>query len=168
MVTYQFEIDDEAWRRWKDTVPRSKNLDERLRELVILDAKGRVDGDVDATVADPSDTDPSPTAKPQNDPRVSPEPDVDRDELRDELSGSGERLEARVDAIVEMYALLRREGGATKGDLLEAVDSDAVGYSGPGSVWANMVKGKDTLRALPGVEPPPSGLSEWRYVEVVE
>jgi len=43
MVTYQFEIDDETWGEWKDTVPRSKSLDTRLVELIEADAEGRVD-----------------------------------------------------------------------------------------------------------------------------
>lgn len=34
MVQYNFEVDDDLWGDWKDTVPRSKNLDERIRELI--------------------------------------------------------------------------------------------------------------------------------------
>ena len=90
--------------------------------------------------------------------------DVDRDRLRDALPGSGERLEARVAAILAMYEYLREHGTAEKADLLELVDADATGYASPDSVWANMVKGKETLRALPGVETPPPGRTEWRYV----
>jgi len=43
MVTYQFEIDDETWSEWKDTVPRSKSLDTRLVELIEADTDGRVE-----------------------------------------------------------------------------------------------------------------------------
>jgi len=43
MVKYQFEISDDEWERWKRTVPRSKSLDERIRELIEADAEGRVD-----------------------------------------------------------------------------------------------------------------------------
>jgi hypothetical protein len=39
----------------------------------------------------------------------------------------------------------------------------AVGYASPDSVWANIVKGKDTLRALPGVETPSTRRTEWRH-----
>jgi hypothetical protein len=46
MVKYQFEIDDETWSDWKDTVPRSKALDVRLVELIEADTQGRVE-DVD-------------------------------------------------------------------------------------------------------------------------
>lgn len=89
--------------------------------------------------------------------------DVDRDQLRDELPGSGDLLEARVDAIVAMYRYLREHGTAEKDDFTDLVDVDAVGYASPDSVWANMVKGRDTLRALPGVETPPPGRTEWAY-----
>lgn len=43
MVKYQFEIDDETWSDWKDTVPRSKALDVRLVELIEADTEGRVE-----------------------------------------------------------------------------------------------------------------------------
>lgn len=66
-----------------------------------------------------------------------------------------------------MYDRLRAAGSAEKDELLAAVDVDATGYASPASVWANMVKGRDTLRALPGVESPApgGGPAEWRYVE---
>jgi hypothetical protein len=91
---------------------------------------------------------------------------VDREtveQLRDELAGSGDVLEARVKAILQMYAELQERGTAEKGDLLEAADIEATRYQDRNSVWANMVKGRETLRALPGVESPPSGRSEWTY-----
>lgn len=43
MVKYQFEIDDETWNDWKDTVPRSKSLDTRLVELIEADTEGRIE-----------------------------------------------------------------------------------------------------------------------------
>ena len=156
MVKYQFEIDDEKWERWKNTVPRSKALDVRLRELIEADAEGRV-----------ASKEEEPTPEP-----VSPAPPPERcvstgtrEALREELAGSGDLLERRVDAIERMYHVLRERGEAEKDELLDAVDVDATGYAGRDSVWANMVKGKDTLSALPGVEPPPTGRSEWRYTE---
>ena len=88
-----------------------------------------------------------------------------REALRKELAGSGDLLESRVDAIIAMYDLLRERGEAKKDNLLDAVDVDATGYASRASVWSNMVKGKDTLSALPGVEAPPTGRSEWRYVD---
>lgn len=42
MTTYQFEVGDELWEEWKDTVPRSKKLDERLIELIEADAENRI------------------------------------------------------------------------------------------------------------------------------
>jgi hypothetical protein len=86
-----------------------------------------------------------------------------REHLREELAGSGDTLEARVEAIIAMYGHLRKEGEAEKSDFLELVDADVVGYDSPGSVWSNMVKGKDTLGSLPGVEKPDTGLTTWRY-----
>jgi len=62
-----------------------------------------------------------------------------------------------------MYAHLRDRGTAEKGDLLDAVDVDATGYDYADSVWANMVKGKDTLRVLPGVRKPSPGKTTWRF-----
>ena len=42
MTKYQFEIDDGKWEDWKDTVPRSKSLEERIIELIEADTEGRV------------------------------------------------------------------------------------------------------------------------------
>lgn len=43
MVKYQFEIDDDEWEEWKNTVPRSKSLDQPIRELIRADTDGRVE-----------------------------------------------------------------------------------------------------------------------------
>jgi hypothetical protein len=43
MVRYQFQIDDETWREWKETVPRSKSLEQRIIELIEADRDGRVE-----------------------------------------------------------------------------------------------------------------------------
>lgn len=45
MVKYQFEVDDETWNEWKNTVPRSKALDVRLIELIEADTEGRIEED---------------------------------------------------------------------------------------------------------------------------
>jgi len=42
MTKYQFQIDDDKWENWKDTVPRSKSLDQRIIELIEADTEGRV------------------------------------------------------------------------------------------------------------------------------
>lgn len=110
-------------------------------------------------VEDPRST----TEEPE--PAAEPEPDPHREQLRDELAGSGDLLDRRVDAILSMYDVLREQGSAEKDELLDAVDVDATGYASRESVWSNMVKGKDTLSALPGVETPPSGRTTWKYDE---
>lgn len=84
-----------------------------------------------------------------------------REMLREELSGSGDLLERRIDETLKMYEQLRELGEAEKDDLLAAVDVEATDYQDEDSVWANMVKG--VLGTLPGVESPPSGKSTWRY-----
>jgi len=53
MVKYQFQAEDDEWRAWKNTVPRSKSLEERINELIRADTEGRVtDTDVDAVQSD--------------------------------------------------------------------------------------------------------------------
>lgn len=47
MVRYQFQIDDETWREWKATVPRSKSLEQRIIELIEADRDGRVTSAID-------------------------------------------------------------------------------------------------------------------------
>jgi len=108
---------------------------------------------------------PAVDSAPEPDPEPEPEADPHRQQLRDALAGSGDLVERRVDAVLAMYAVLREQGSAEKDELLDAVDIEATGYASAASVWSNMVKGKDTLRSLPGVEPPPSGKTTWRYDE---
>lgn len=43
VVRYQFQIDDDTWEDWKETVPRSKSLEKRIIELIEADTDGRVD-----------------------------------------------------------------------------------------------------------------------------
>ena len=45
MTKYQFDIDEEKWENWKETVPRSKSLDQRIIELIEADTDGRVSDD---------------------------------------------------------------------------------------------------------------------------
>lgn len=156
-VTYQFQIPDDDWVVWKNTVPRSKALDVRLRELIEADADGRVaSAEVEPT---PEATEPTQPGTQELQPLTADA----RERLREELAGSGDLLDRRVEAIEKMYDVLRERGEAEKDELLDAVDVGATGYASRDSVWSNMVKGKDTLSALPGVESPPTGRSEWRY-----
>lgn len=41
-TSYQFSVSKTKWERWKQTVPRTKSLDTRLRELIKADAAGCV------------------------------------------------------------------------------------------------------------------------------
>ena len=42
MVRYQFQADDDEWKAWKNTVPRSKSLEQRINELIRADTDGQV------------------------------------------------------------------------------------------------------------------------------
>lgn len=42
VVRYQFQVDDDTWEEWKETVPRSKSLEQRIIELIEADTDGRV------------------------------------------------------------------------------------------------------------------------------
>jgi hypothetical protein len=60
MVRYQFQVDDETWIEWKNTVPRSKSLEQRITELIEADRDGRVSDPRPAAAdaaADTPDTD---------------------------------------------------------------------------------------------------------------
>jgi len=53
MVKYQFQAEDDEWQAWKNTVPRSKSLEQRINELIRADTEGRVtDVDVEAVRQD--------------------------------------------------------------------------------------------------------------------
>lgn len=80
-----------------------------------------------------------------------------------DLPGSGETLERRRAALGRLYAHLQREGLASRGDFLDLIDGEDVGYASAESFWSNCVKGRDSLRALPGVESPGEGGHTWRY-----
>jgi hypothetical protein len=81
-----------------------------------------------------------------------------------DVPGSGELADARREAIASMAELLRERGTAEKSDMLAVVDPDAVGYASEASVWSNLIKGKDTLTVIDGVQKPPEGRSTWRWV----
>lgn len=81
-----------------------------------------------------------------------------------DLPGSGDRLERRREAVRALYEHLQEEGTASRSDFLELVDPDEVGYSSAESFWTNLVKARDALKQLPGVEAPGEGEHTWRYV----
>lgn len=76
MVSYQFEIDDETWTAWKRTVPRTKPLDQRLRELIEADTDGRV-LEADAATATAPTTEPEPEPRARRETTVTRAPDTD-------------------------------------------------------------------------------------------
>jgi hypothetical protein len=151
------ELADELYQR----KGRSTSYEDFIWELL-----DHVDGDNDAgTTEVQSDT--RNTSRDghtrRTEPRTPVEADVNR--LRDELAGSGDLLDRRVNAILDMYEYLVENGEAEKSDLLGAVDVEATGYASADSVWSNMVKGKDTLRSLDGVQTPRKGMTTWRYTD---
>lgn len=129
-------------------------LDE-IREVVCTEVEKGIETDSDPKPAENTSKEPAPDPVPN--------PKDLRDVVADGLAGSGDLLERRVDEIGAMYEVLRQHGEAENSELLDAVDVDATGYASRESVWSNMVKGKDTLSALPGVEAPPTGRSTWKY-----
>ncbi len=72
---------------------------------------------------------------------------------------------AEKNTIIKMAQLLRDRGEAEKDDFLEVVDADRVDYASEESFWANCVKGRDSLKAVPGVQKPPRGRTEWKWAE---
>jgi HTH domain. len=87
-----------------------------------------------------------------------------RDRLTKEVPRSGAVAERRADAILKMYDYLREHGEGENDELTDLVDPDVVELGSAESFWSNVVKGKDTLRALPGVEKPPDGVNDtWKY-----
>lgn len=81
-----------------------------------------------------------------------------------DLPGSGERLERRREAVRTLYEFLQEEGTASRSEFLELVDPEEVGYSSAESFWTNLVKARDALKQLPGVDAPGEGEHTWRYV----
>jgi len=157
MTTYQFQIDEDEWEEWKKTVPRSKSLDERIRELIRADAEGRVqEPKAEATPEPEPDTEP--IAEPVND-----NSDDARSVLEEmDLPGSGPDYEQRIDAVMEIYHTLQSNPGVrlSKSDFRGVLEGTDVGYSGGfDSLWSNWVKsnpaqghGENVLCSLPGVE----------------
>ena len=84
---------------------------------------------------------------------------------------SSKSREECVDAVEAAYAYLQREGSSTMREFVrEVLPEHPLGYDVPelesgeryrGAWWRRIVK--PGLEALPDVESPPSGASEWRY-----
>lgn len=177
MVQYQFSIDTDAWERWKETVPRTKTLEERIVELIEADTEGRVTERSEEPPTSREDTDTTEKRFEQEDvsevvdegaeiekPKL---PREQRSEAKDillglDLPGSGSKFEARVHAMLALYDYLRERQNelVAKDELEDYVQENGVdvGYSSFDSYWANWVKAnksqgryQNTLAQLPGV-----------------
>lgn len=167
MVKYQFEIDDDTWERWKNTVPRTKSLEERIIELIEADTEGRVD-----KKSQPTSTS---AAEPQT---ARGEPGKGEGQpAEDALQGlsfpSGVSHEDGAGAILAARDYLQEHGNATMREIvLEVMPEHPLKYDPPesletgdryrGAWWRNVVK--PGLEALDDVEKPGRGGSEWEYV----
>lgn len=180
MVKYQFEIDDETWTEWKNTVPRSKSLEQRIIELIEADTEDRVQPPDEDDIAESSSSEDVTVPVVEDDrtdintqedvydeigERVEPEEGTQtaEDVLRDlDLPGSGSKYEDRVNAVATFYEYLRDHRGerVSKGDLKELTENTGVevGYASFTSLWNNWVKSNssqgrefNTLAQLPGV-----------------
>lgn len=98
MVKYQFEVDDDTWEEWKETVPRSKSLEQRIIELIEADRDGRVqDPTAKVKVNDGEPQDPAPEPEPTTQ-EHEPVSDRVREAVADVANGwddSDERLQLR-------------------------------------------------------------------------
>lgn len=178
VTTYQFQIDEEVWAGWKNTVPRAKSLDERLIELIRADTEGRVQDRAKERISDADSESPNGYTRVGNvsNPSSGDEPQAARQKAAENinaddpreilgslyLSGSGENYKQRVDSVVEIYRFLQSNPGKrlSKSDFQERLDGTDVGYAGGFSaLWSNWVKsdlarqdGQDVLSSLPNVE----------------
>lgn len=169
MVTYQFEVDGELWHRWKMTVPRDTALDQRLRELIEADADGRVrdGGHAGGSAGDAGRHGPRDGAGSDGvTARTAPATDATLDRVDFPAGRDRVACEAAVEAA---RAYLDTHDGATMRELVtDVMPVHPVGYDVPelqegeryrGGWWRHVVK--PGLEAMPDVEKPPQGGSEW-------
>jgi hypothetical protein len=171
MVKYQFEIEDDKWLEWKNTVPRSKSLEQRIIELIEADTQGRVQQTPGPSRCSGSDPKGEAGESAPADPRsergdghtVRQEAEHSLRELG--VPGSGENQESRIEALLEMHDLLREHEGVKIGtsQLKEIAAEFDHGYKDADSFWTNCVKKNKTqgrenaLKSLPGVREAGSG-----------
>jgi hypothetical protein len=137
-------VSDEVWRHLNAMKGRGDSFDDVLRSELDL-------GEEQPATPHESEQE-----------RQDPTPTREREQLREALAGTGDLLEVRVDAVLAMRDVLRDQKRATKDELVAVVDPEVVDYADAESVWSNMAKG--TFSKLDGVESPPPGKSEWRWV----
>jgi len=90
----------------------------------------------------------------------------DVEELVDDLDlpGSGDVLERRREVVLDLYRHLEMEGSARRSEFLRVIESSRDhGYQDADSFWSNVIKGRRSLGALPGVRKPPEGGHRWRF-----
>lgn len=130
-----------------------------LREIVCEDTD-TIDIAESGSPVETVETEETPEFEPPREPEPTPSPREDTEEtLRDlGLPGSGNVLDARIEAIADLYEHLReREGEVVETqELKDLVDADDVSYSSVDSFWTNAVKKvgdrPNALTTLPGVE----------------
>ena len=158
MTKYQFEADDELWTEWKNTVPRDKALDQRIRELLKADADGRVQPSDAADGWDP-DPDQHRTLDDLDDQEDVVDDDQDLSSAGDagdeitaeadpglvaqlDLPGQGQKLIDRQQAVIALLGVLDDADGAVRASVLrETVYPDhPAGYESERSWWKNCMQ----------------------------
>lgn len=170
-VADHLDVSRETARRKLGELYDQKRVDRRKRDTHVY--YWRVDDDVQdgqprediaARGSSPAADDaPAPDPAPVQDQPADVDDDVQAQIDALDLPGSGETLAARRDAIRRLYDYLQDQGTAQKSDFLDQIDADAVGYASAGSFWSNCVKGRDSLKSLPGVDAPGEGEHTWRF-----
>ena len=128
-------------------------VDEESRETPARDAGP------DAKEEHPPEADPAGT-----DARDGAQADEDFfPDLRDEIPGSGEHLEGRVQAVRDIYAYLKEHGKGQRSDFKEVVNVEATGYKDFNSFYTNAVTIPGILQKLPGVKSPGEGGHTYTY-----
>jgi len=84
-------------------------------------------------------------------------------DLRDEMPGSGEHLEGRVQAVRDIYDYLKENGSGRRSDFKDVVNVEATGYKDFNSFYTNAVTVPGVLSKLPGVNSPGEGGHTYRY-----
>lgn len=78
-----------------------------------------------------------------------------------EVPGDGSVATRRREAVGVLYARLQTMESASRSELLHGLDADELGYASAESFWSSTAR--DALKQLPGVQPPASGASTWRF-----
>ena len=80
-----------------------------------------------------------------------------------ELPGSGDRLEARREALRTMYQYLKEHGAVRRSEFKEVVNVAPTGYADFNSFYTNCIKNGAVLAELPGVRSPGEGGHTYTY-----